>query len=479
MNNNYPFKTEPYAHQLAALDRSWEKIEYAYFMEMGTGKSKVLIDNAAMLFDAGKMQGLVIVAPKGVYRNWSSKEIPAHMPSHVPVRIGVWSSRLTKEVKAELNKLFEPNDDLNILIINIDAVITKKGKLLLDKFLNTRICMLTVDESTIIKSPSAKRTKAMIHLSRFARYRRILTGSPVTKSPLDIFSQCDFLNPHLLGFSSYYSFRNRFAVLNDANYGGRNFKQVVGYQNTEQLHEILQDFSYRVVKEECLDLPDKVYMRREFEMTKEQSKVYKQMRQSAIAFLEEGEASTTIVLVQLLRLHQISCGFIPTDEGDIVRLDNNRATELLAALEEISGKVIIWANYRNDVFLLKELITKKYGSNSLVTYFGDTKDEERVLAVSLFQDENSDVRFFLGNTQTGGYGITLTAAKTVIYYSNNYDLEKRLQSEDRAHRIGQKNSVTYLDLVCKGTVDEKIIKALRNKISLAQAVTGDKWREWI
>ena len=239
-------------------------------MEMGTGKSKVLIDNTAMLFDAGKLQGLVIIAPKGVYRNWSAKEIPIHLPEHIPSRIGVWSSRLTKEV----------NDDLNILVMNIDAVITKKGKLLLDKFLNTRICLLAVDESTIIKSPSAKRTKAMIHFSRFAKYRRILTGSPVTKSPLDIFSQCDFLNPHLLGFSSYYSFRNRFAVLNDANYGGRTFKQVMGYKNTEQLHEILQEFSYRVVKEECLDLPPKVYMRREFEMTKEQSRVYKQMRQS-------------------------------------------------------------------------------------------------------------------------------------------------------------------------------------------------------
>tara|TARA_Y100001973_G_C5174432_1_gene320998 strand:- start:729 stop:1688 length:960 start_codon:yes stop_codon:yes gene_type:complete len=319
----------------------------------------------------------------------------------------------------------------------------------------------------------------MIKLSQFARYRRILTGSPVTKSPLDMFSQCDFLNPHLLGFSSYYSFRNRFAVLNDANYGGRSFKQVVGYKNTEELHTILQDFSYRVVKEECLDLPDKVYMRREFEMNKEQKKVYEQMRRSAIAFLEEGEATTTNVIVQLLRLHQISCGFLPTDEGEIVQLENNRPKELMAALEEITGKVIIWANYRNDVFLLKKLITEKYGQDTLVTYFGDTKDDERVESVARFQDKNSPTRFFLGNTQTGGYGITLTEAQTVIYYSNNYDLEKRLQSEDRAHRIGQKNSVTYLDLVCKGTVDENIIKALRSKISLAQAVTGDKWKQWI
>ena len=164
---------------------------------------------------------------------------------------------------------------------------------------------------------------------------------------------------------------------------------------------------------------------------------------------------------------------------DVVQIENSRSNELMEALEEITGKVIIWANYRNDIFLLKQLLTKKYGEESLVTYFGDTKDDERVDSVSRFQNKDSAVRFFLGNTQTGGYGITLTEAQTVIYYSNNYDLEKRLQSEDRAHRIGQKNSVTYLDLVCKDTVDEKIIKALRNKISLAQAVTGDKWKQWI
>jgi SNF2 family DNA or RNA helicase len=350
---------------------------------------------------------------------------------------------------------------------------------MIEKFLNTRMALMCIDESTTIKTPSAKRTKEAIRLGKDARYRRILTGSPVTKSPLDVFTQCEFLNSHLLGFSSYYSFRNKFAVTEDMYLGGRTIKQVVGYKNTADLHEILQEFSYRVTKDECLDLPPKVFMRREFEMTKEQKAAYDQMRSMAIAFIEGSEATTTSVIVQLLRLHQISCGFLPLDDGTLAALPCRRLNELSDILEEVTGKVIIWANYRNDIFLIKEFLEKTYGPDSYVTYFGDTKDDERQQAVAKIQDPDNPARFFLGNTQTGGYGITLTEASTVIYYSNNYDLEKRLQSEDRAHRIGQERSVTYIDLVCKDTVDEKIIKALRDKISLARAVTGDSWREWI
>ena len=475
----YPFKTEPYAHQITALEKGWKSSAYGYFMEMGTGKSKVIVDTAAMLYDSGKIDGLLIIAPKGVYNNWYVKEIPEHLPKHLDHRIAIWRAGLTKKVRDSINTLFTISHSLDILIMNIDAIITKKGAMVAEKFLLGHGAMMIVDESTTIKNPGAQRTKQAIRLGRLAKYRRILTGAPVTTSPLDVYSQCEFLNPQFLGFSSYYGFRNRYAVLQDTHYGGRKFKQVVGYRNTEELSKVLNEFTYRVTKDECLDLTDKVFMRREFEMTKEQKKVYEEMRRMAIAFLEGEEVSATSVITQLLRLHQISCGFFPTDEGETRPLKNNRMVELLAALEEVEGKVIIWANYRHDIFALSELLKKHYGPESFVTYFGDTKDEDRQRAVATFQNPDSPVRFFLGNTQTGGYGITLTAASTVIYYSNNYDLEKRLQSEDRAHRIGQNNSVTYLDLVCKDTIDEKIIKALRNKISLANQITGDAWKDWI
>ena len=207
----YKFKNKPYKHQLTALDKSWDKDEYALFMEMGTGKSKVLIDNIAMLYDKGKINSAIIIAPKGVYRNWYSQEIPTHMPSHVPYKTVLWTATTSKAKDKEYQQLFEINYDLHILIMNVEAFSTKKGHLFATKFMNARKCLVAVDESTTIKNPGAKRTKAITQMASMARYRRILTGSPVTRSPLDLYSQCNFLEPELLGFQSYYAFRQRYA----------------------------------------------------------------------------------------------------------------------------------------------------------------------------------------------------------------------------------------------------------------------------
>jgi len=186
-------------------------------------------------------------------------------------------------------------------------------------------------------------------------------------------------------------------------------------------------------------------------------------------------------MTMLLRLHQITCGYLPTDDGqsEPVPLKNNRMDELLSVLEETEGKVIIWANYRYSIFDIEQNLQKKFGEDSVVTYFGDTKDKDRQETVKKFQDSKSPVRFFVANQQTGGYGLTLTAAHTVVYYSNNYDLEKRIQSEDRAHRIGQKNNVTYIDIICEKTVDENIVSSLRNKIDLASQSLGETLKEWL
>ena len=232
---------------------------------------------------------------------------------------------------------------------------------------------------------------------------------------------------------------------------------------------------------ECLDLPDKVYQRREVELTSEQKKVYKQLTDYAIAELNSHEiVSVTSVLTQILRLHQVVCGFVKHDQGEEVEIASNRLDELINILEEVQGKTIIWANYQFDIKRIRKKLHDIAGVDSVATYYGETPDEDRQEIIRRFQDPNSELKYLISNTQTGGYGITLTEASNVIYYSNNYDLEKRLQSEDRAHRIGQTNKVTYIDLVAKGTVDEKIVKALRNKLDLAQEVLGDeKWKDWI
>jgi SNF2 family DNA or RNA helicase len=481
VNQAFVFKTEPYAHQLTALEKSCDLENYAYFMEMGTGKSKVLIDNLSHLYTKGKINAVVIVAPKGVYRNWAQREIPIHLPDFIEKKMYLWTPGESASIVKEREELLKPSQELKILVMNVEALSTIKGVKFAWKFIANHDTLMAVDESTTIKNPGAKRTKNIIKIGKYCHYRRILTGSPVTRSPMDVYTQSQFLDPALLGFSSYYSFRNRYALLVDKHAGGRSFKQVVGYQNLEELNKLLQNFSYRVLKEDCLDLPDKVYTKREIEMSPEQKKVYKEIQKYAISELSSiGTVSASSVITQIIRLHQISCGFVSTDEGVVKDIPNSRTDELMQILTETEGKAIIWANYRHDIKRLQTMIAKEYGEESVGTYFGDTSDADRESLIIKFQDKDNPLRFFIGNTQTGGYGITLTAANTVIYFSNNYDLEKRLQSEDRAHRIGQTNKVTYIDIVCKDTVDEKIVKALRSKLNLAQTVLGeDAWENWL
>ena len=477
----YEFKTEPYAHQKDALLKAWNKEHYAFFMEMGTGKSKVLIDNFAILYSKGSINAVVIVAPKGVYRNWSERELPTHLPEYITHRIGVWSPSPKKEEKQKLLDLFEVTNELKILVMNVEAFSTKKGITFAENFILAHQTLLSIDESTTIKNPKAARTKALIKLSLNAKYRRILTGFPITQSPLDLYSQTEVLSPNLLGFTSFYSFQNHYGQVVKRHFGARAFRQVVGYQNLDELSERVDRFSYRVLKKECLDLPDKVYLRREVELTPEQKKVYGELKEYAIAELGEMEqVSVNNVLTQMLRLHQVVCGYTKTDEGTEIPIENNRIDELVNVIGEMRGKVIIWANYRHNIKEIVETMQELGGPDCVASYYGDTSDEERERVIERFQDPDSELRYFVGNTQTGGYGITLTQAQNVIYYSNNFDLEKRLQSEDRAHRIGQENKVTYVDLVAPKTVDENIVKALRNKLDLAQEVLGDeKWKSWL
>ena len=440
---NYKFKTQPYEHQLKALTMSWDKEYFAYFMEMGTGKSKVLIDNIAMLYDKGKINGALIVAPKGVVGTWYLNQIPDHLPNHIEHKNVLWKPNITRKQNLRLKSLFETGTDLHILIMNVEAFSTTKGCEFAKKFLDSHRTLMAVDESTTIKNPDAKRTKNICNLSILSKYRRILTGSPVTKSPLDLYKQCDFLKEELLGHGSYYTFRTRYAIMKTANFGGKSVQIVVGYRNLDELSEKLRPFSYRVLKDDCLDLPDKIYMKRSVQLSSEQKKVYEQMKQMALAEMNGKMMSTATVLTQLMRLHQITCGHFTADDGSIQKIKSNRLDELMDVLEEIEGKVVIWAHYQNDVETIVEHLKKKYGDNSIVDYYGRTRPENRQSNIDKFQKDEG-CRFFIGTPATGGYGITLTQASNVIYYSNGYDLEKRMQSEDRAHRIGQKKSVTYV-----------------------------------
>ena len=475
----YKFKMPPYEHQLTALRKGWNLDEFAYFMDMGTGKSKVLIDNFSVLYDKGYIGGVLIIAPKGVYRNWSSNEIPTHMPEHVLADICIWQPNHTQKFLNTWKKLFEDNYNLKIFLMNIEAFSTRKGVEVAEKFLLAHSTLMAIDESTTIKSKNAKRTKSIVKLGKMAKYRRIMTGSPITKSPMDLYTQCEFLNPELLGHKSFYSFQYEYAIIKRRNLGSYSFNQIVGYKNLKELNGLLDNFSYRVRKQDCLDLPDKVYTKRVVELTAEQARMYSDLKKIALGICEEGTVTPTTILTQLLRLQQVCSGHVKLDDGTIKTFSSAKIKELEAVVEEIDGKAIIWANFTHDIESIVELLIKMYGEDSVVSYYGATSTDQRDYAMSSFQNPDSPVRFFVGQPRTGGYGLTLTQASTVIYYSNSYDLEVRLQSEDRAHRIGQVNKVTYIDIIAEKTVDEKVLQALRSKIDIASVVLQENVTDWI
>ena len=482
MTVNYKYKLKPFDHQKDSLKCGWDRTEFGYFMEMGTGKSKVLIDNMGMLFLAGKINFALVIAPKGVYRNWVAKEIPEHMSDDVPHRVIRWVSGPNKKQKEEMRSVQDNFDGLTIFVMNVEAFSSLKGQKAgewMARALGTR-GMIAIDESTTIKNHKAKRTKSLMKIAAQFKYRRLLTGSPVTKSPMDIFAQTEFLRPGLLGYESYYAFQGRYAVTQRRSMGAQAFQQIVGYKNLDELTANIDRFSFRVLKKDCLDLPEKIYTVRYVTLTDEQAKMYSLLQQQAMLMFDDGEmVSAPAVITQMLRIQQVMSGHLKTDDGEMKYFPSRRMDALEEITEEHQGKAIIWSRFRYDIIQITEMLNKKYGKGSAAAYFGDTSDDDRATAVLNFQNPDHPLRFFVGNPATAGYGLTLTEANLVVYYANDFNLETRIQSEDRAHRIGQKNNVTYVDLISEGTLDEKIVESLRNKINIGAKVLGEEAREWL
>jgi len=472
---NYKFKTKPYAHQMTALEKSWNRETFAYFMEMGTGKTKTTIDNIGYLYLKKRVNAALIVAPKSVYTVWKN-EIEAHLPDEIPRSIFAWKVNKPKQYK----KFITEKDKLKFFLINVEALSTKKGLDECNKFLiNQPQNIMVIDESTTIKNPKAKRTKNILALRWRARIRRILTGSPVTKSPLDLYTQCAFLDPALLGFKSFYAFRNRYCTFDDVYVArGETIRVPDGFTNLDELEQKLKTFSLRLTKDQCLDIPEKIYQKREIELEGEQRRVYQRLKIEALAKFEDETISVHNQLTEILRLHQVANGYVKSDDGEILQFKNEKLKALLEILEETDQKVIIWATYVHNIHEVIGALSEKYGSKSVVSIYGEVSQQDRMVAVDRYQND-TECRFFVGNPTTGGYGLTLTAAKYVVYYSNNYNLEVRLQSEDRAHRIGQTKNVVYIDIIAKDTIDERIVQALKRKIQLSAKTLGDKAKDWL
>lgn len=497
MSKQFEFKTEPYQHQLDAFMISREEKIFALLMEMGTGKSKVAIDTAAWLYEKGEINGLLVVAPKSIIRTWASNEIPTHLPDRIKRRVVVRlkKKKFMKEAKDILQ--FE-TDRLHVMIINVEFIATKDGYKAVDRFLLAHRAMMVIDESTTIKNHKSMRTKKAIKLGLNAKYKRILTGTPVTQSPLDVYSQFEFLGRGLLGSFSYFGFRNQYAVLRKRFVNGRKFEEVTGFIRLNELQECVKRYSFRALKKDCLDLPEKIYNVRYVEPTDEQKRVYQSLKDESIALLDSGTViSAPLIITQLLRFRQVLCNLAPTEDG-VVYIDksNPRIEEVMDILSEAGDqRVIIWATFRASISDIAATIKDRYGDKSVGMIYGEIKQDVRQDYIDRFQGfrmikdketgelvkevipEDKRIQYIVMNPASGGMGITLTAATLVIYYDNDWSLQTRLQSEDRAHRIGQKNVVTYIDIVAPGTVDAKIREALVQKRDLAARVTGDGLRD--
>lgn len=468
------FKLQPYNHQTTAFNETGNKVYAGLLCEMGTGKTAIAIATAAALFAENKINGLLVVAPKTICRNWSEKEIPTHLHSDITSKMVIWRNS-SKQLDKELCNLYMGAEVLRIFIVNIEAISTDRCYDECHKFLTRCNALMVIDESTTIKNIKAERTKACMKLGLLASYRRILTGTPVTQSPMDLYSQFQFLKPGCLGSKTFYGFRNQYAVLKKRYVNGRNFDEVVGYQRLDELQARLKPLSYRILKRDCLDLPDKIYEVRYIEPSVEQRRIYELVKTETMAMLRNGQLITApLMITQILRLRQALCNLTSAD-GNEQCIDDKypRIDEILKILEECDGKVIIWANFISSINKIRNEIRKQLGDKSVAIIHGGIKADDRQAIVESFQDNNSEMKYLVAQPRTGGYGLTLTAATTVIYHDNDWSLEVRQQSEDRCHRIGQKNNVTYIDLVAAGTIDERIRAALVGKKEVADLVTGD------
>jgi len=488
----YEFKTKPYEHQKTALRKSGildrrPRPAYAWLMEMGTKKSKVDCDETGIMYSCGLLDAWVIWAPKGVYNNWikTSGELETHMA--IPYVAAKWEAGGgNSKNKRALEKLLSPANSLRILVINIESVSSgKKALEYVKRFIES--CSknpegkykvkMSVDEATRIKNPEAQRTINIINLGKLCAFRRILTGSPITKNPLDAYGQFTFLDPKILGHNSWFSFRARYAVMQERHFGTRKAKVIVGFRNQEELKDKIQHHSYRVLKEDCLDLPEKVYQMREVELTDEQMSVYTQMRDQAFAEFKGGFTSAQNAITILMKLQQIVCGHVKDAEGNVHRLSTNRIDALLETIEETSSDCIIWSRYREDIDRIVEAVKKEYGDNSIAQFHGGntrTRDSEATRFIT-----EKECRFIVSTQQSGGFGNTWLNGRQTIFYSNSEDLEHRLQSEDRPHRAGQRETCFYTDLVTPGTIQVKMLKSFRNKMDIASTILGDDPREWL
>lgn len=488
--SQYKPKTKPLSHQARVHRESRDRPAHGLLWEMGCGKTKAVIDVFGHLVTEGEVDALFVLAPKAVYPQWVLDEVPKHLPDELLERCTLFRYQVakhrTKKHQRAMNESVEA--DLLVASMSYSAYRTKHGEDYARRLLKGRRCLFVLDEATRIKTPKAKITRRVLAGSVYAPYRRLLTGTPITNNAFDAYTLMRFLDNKCwrqLGLSTVTAFRNYFGVYEDSWGNGRQFRKLVGHKNLDQLQRVVKLYCDRVLKEDVLDLPPKSYQKVYFDLTPEQRRDYDSLRRDALLMLEESEVDAPLFITRMLRMQQVTCGYVPAvryepgpdglerEVREVHRYEKNpRLDALLELLEDVDHQAIIWARFREDI----DQVCAALG-DAAVRFDGQVGDQARLDAVARFQ--YGDARWFVGNPAAAGEGLTLHAARTVVYYSNSPKLGDRLQSEDRAHRIGQEHPVQYYDIIGVDTIDEHWVQNLRNKKDIAAAVTGDQLREWI
>lgn len=487
---DFSFKTQPFTHQLEAFEGTRDTESFGLLWEQGCGKTKPVIDTAAYLYLTGKIDAMLVVAPPGVERNWISDEIPVHMPESVYDRTETILYRSSdahrKSFQQEsASKLL--HDGFLVLAISYPAFMTKAGKEFVWKFMKRRRFLYALDEAHYIKTPGAKRTKSVIASAQYASYRRLLTGTPLANGPFDLYSQIRFLNDNFWkaqGIASFAAFKSRYGIFETMRMQGREFQKLLEYRDVDDLKKKISSISHRVRKEDVLDLPPKLYQKRYFKITDEQKRIYRALKDEYEVVMRDGTVvEADLPIVRLLRFMQIVCGYVGQyDEstGEVVSHDipgqNPRLDLFTEIVEENYSPTIVWARFTRDIDLVVAKLQEL--GKTVARYDGRATPDECAAADRAFK--NGDIDYIVANAAKGKEGLTWHRAKLVIYYSNSFKLIDRLQSEDRAHRAGMDdNPVTYVDICAEGTVDERVINALRAKRDIAREIQSDPITEWI
>jgi SNF2 family DNA or RNA helicase len=518
-------KPPRYKHQKKVLEISKDLPAYAFLMEMGTAKTRPIIDTAEHLHKKKKIEALFVFAPNGVQRNWILNELPKWTDR--PYRATWWTSNPNKKQQAELDAVVgRPYDGLRIIAANYESSRSLKFKVFVKKFLRSFKTMLVLDESTRIKTPAAKQTKFIVSLRRYSNYRRIMSGLVTPNSPFDIYKQFEFLDPNILGFGSFYAFKAHFAEIEDNQFMLNAIKKknkeraeasramgenkhystrapqlvkknkITGlpmYRNLDELAELIAPYSFRVLKSECLDLPEKVYMPPLLvELTSKQRSAYDTVRDELIAEFEDGSITTALAIVKMIRLQQITGGFWSLDDEKAKPIDGKfpKLDAIMETIEDIPGKSAIWTHFTWENEKIADVLREAYGYDSVVQYYGKINNKNKQLAVDRFSNivrdakgkqhqEDTGARFWVGEPHSGGIGLELITAEAAFYYSNTFNLEDRLQSEDRHHRSGLRHVVSYFDAQAEDTIDQAIVGSLRNKLDISTIINRDNPRSWM